>query len=280
MKTVIVALVFLAFPLSSSAATFGPYPTQTYVECKPAKPAKGNPAAVFAHGNWANGTDSQANALQVCQGLAAAGIYTISINYRNAYQAVWPAQLADMQLAIRWLRHLGYSRVGVAGTSAGGEIALMAGAVNAPVVSLDTDPKREFDQWIFMSSKPDFVIDISGPADMTMEVNDGTRDGMSPQVPLSLPMAQASMSPVVFIDSRMPPTIVFQGLTDTHTKVDQADELTTILAARQVVYQYQLYGGGHVFAGMSAAEQNACVAEAAQFALALKPVAAKGLCTN
>lgn len=276
MKHLAAASLAACLSVSAHAATFGPYPTQTYLECIPAKPS--GIAAVLAHGNWANGSASQANVMQVCQGLAAAGIYVMDINYRLAYQTPWPAQLQDMQLAIRTLRAKGYKTVGAVGTSAGGLISLMAGATGKTNTTLATDPKREWDMWLNQNPRPDFVVDISGPADDVLEVNDGTPDGMLALMHMPIAQAEYALSAVNFIDCHMPPTIVFQGLTDIHTQVDQSRELAGVLARNNVPFQYQLYAGGHVLNGLSVADQNAYIAEAARFALTLKPVPANGLC--
>lgn len=269
------AVCALAVCASGDAATYGPYPGQTYVTC-------GNPAAKVAvalfHGNWANGTATQANVMQVCDGLAKAGMFVMNVNYRLAYTMPWPAQLDDAQLALRILRAKGYKSVGAAGTSAGGLISLMAGAHGKTDTTLATDPQREWDMWYLQNPRPDFVIDISGPADDVMEVNDGTPDGMIPLMHMPVAQAEATLSAVNYIDCHMAPTIVFAGVKDIHTGLDQARELVGKLAMNNVPFTYVPYPGSHVLNGLSVAEQNSYIAEAAEFALTLKPIPANGLC--
>src|SRR5215470_14518052 len=89
------------------------------------------PAVVQVHGGaWNNKdrTDGQNTALD----LAAAGIVVLSIDFRNAPEAPYPASLQDINYGIRWLKHhaaeFGSSaaQVGIYGTSSGGHLILLA----------------------------------------------------------------------------------------------------------------------------------------------------------
>ena len=61
------------------------------------------PAVVLIHGGgWRSG-DKRDYADQ-CRELASRGFVAATINYRLSQVAVWPAQLVDAQLAVRWLR--------------------------------------------------------------------------------------------------------------------------------------------------------------------------------
>jgi acetyl esterase/lipase len=89
------------------------------------------PALVQVHGGaWNNKdrTDGQNTALDFCN----AGILVLSLDFRNAPEAPYPASLQDINLGIRWLKahahELGTSpeRVGIYGTSSGGHQALLS----------------------------------------------------------------------------------------------------------------------------------------------------------
>src|SRR5712672_1802921 len=89
------------------------------------------PAVLQVHGgawNNKNRTDGQNAALD----LAAAGIVVLSIDFRNAPEAPYPASLQDINYGIRWLKahagELGSSaeRVGAYGTSSSGHLILLA----------------------------------------------------------------------------------------------------------------------------------------------------------
>jgi len=89
------------------------------------------PAVLQVHGGaWNNKdrTDGQNTALDLC----AAGIVVLSIDFRNAPEAPYPASLQDINYGIRWLKHhaaeFGSSaaQVGAYGTSSGGHQILLA----------------------------------------------------------------------------------------------------------------------------------------------------------
>src|SRR3984957_3459809 len=89
------------------------------------------PALLQVHGgawNNKNRTDGQNTALD----LAGAGIVVLSIDFRNAPEAPYPASLQDINYGIRWLKahaaDYGSSpeRVGAYGTSSGGHQILLA----------------------------------------------------------------------------------------------------------------------------------------------------------
>jgi acetyl esterase len=88
------------------------------------------PALLQVHGgawNNKNRTDGQNAALD----LAAAGVVVLSIDFRNAPEAPYPASLQDVNYAIRWLKahaaDFGSSaeQVGAYGTSSGGHVILL-----------------------------------------------------------------------------------------------------------------------------------------------------------
>jgi acetyl esterase len=87
------------------------------------------PALVFAHGGgWTLGTLDSAD--DICRELAArVGCVVVSVDYRLAPEHPFPAPLEDVSAAADWVRahaeSLGVDpvRVGLAGTSAGGNLA-------------------------------------------------------------------------------------------------------------------------------------------------------------
>lgn len=89
------------------------------------------PAVLQIHGgawNSKDRTDGQHTSLE----LAAAGFVVLSIEFRNAPEAPYPASLQDINYGIRWLkahaREFGSTsdRVGLYGTSSGGHQAILA----------------------------------------------------------------------------------------------------------------------------------------------------------
>jgi acetyl esterase/lipase len=84
-----------------------------------------SPVVVYVHGGgWTHG-DRTAEAETRLAPMAAQGVTVASIDYRLAPDAVFPAQLHDVEAAVRWLRATGpelglqTDRIGVWGASAG-----------------------------------------------------------------------------------------------------------------------------------------------------------------
>ncbi|WP_168209173.1 alpha/beta hydrolase [Agromyces intestinalis] len=125
------------------------------------------PAVVSVHGgSWARGDKANADWRNVCLWLASEGFVAASVNYRLVPDAVFPAQLEDVQLAVEWLRDpaqlerfdIDPSRIGVFGGSAGGNLAALVGATGE-------GPLDE-------GSRVAAVADLSGPV-----VLDGIPEG-------------------------------------------------------------------------------------------------------
>jgi acetyl esterase len=89
------------------------------------------PTIVDVHGGAWNKGD-RTNDTVMNQALAAQGILTVAIDFRQPPEAGYPASVADMNLAIRWLKvHAaefgGTDRVGAMGISSGGHLVLLGG---------------------------------------------------------------------------------------------------------------------------------------------------------
>src|SRR5260221_11617162 len=89
------------------------------------------PTAVDVHGGaWNNG--DRLNDAMMNQAMAAQGILTVAIDFRQPPEAGYPASVCDMNLAIRWLKvHAaefgGTPKVGALGVSSGGHPVLLGG---------------------------------------------------------------------------------------------------------------------------------------------------------
>lgn len=90
------------------------------------------PVVMLVHGGaWNRGDKKAMN--KVAKALAEKGYAAFAVNYRLAPQFRYPAQLEDMQQALRWLKQnagkhgLDSNRVAVWGYSAGGHLAALVG---------------------------------------------------------------------------------------------------------------------------------------------------------
>jgi acetyl esterase/lipase len=265
------AAVFLAVQVH--AASYGPYPEETYQTCGAAT----SPVAVeIIHGGaWASGSTGDPAIYSLCQYLGATGIYAVAVNYRLERTASWPAQLQDTQLALRWLRtHSAAQRIGVIGVSAGGHIALLMGETPATTQFAATDPDGEAKLLTSVSNTPDFVVDVSGPTDLT---DPGLLPGnvrlLIQGIQMSAQAARGFASPITHLTADMPPLLISHGLQDHTVPISQSDAFTRAAiqagisvravntgSARAVAalsgITYDRHTGGHVFDTSPAVQSN------------------------
>jgi acetyl esterase/lipase len=224
MKAWLAALPMLALSFSASAAWYGPYVDESYETCGP---LDAKTSLILIHGgSWIGGTYDNAQVAELCKYLGVRDIYVVSVNYRLATRVNWPAQLQDAQLALRWLRKGTATRVGVIGMSAGGQVALSMAFAPGTTVYAKTDRKNESALLPGKSARPDFVVDISGPTDLTAEglIPLGVKY-LTRNVGMSDTAAQAFASPIVHITTDIPPLLVIHGTGDAVVPVSQSDDL-------------------------------------------------------
>jgi acetyl esterase/lipase len=251
MKIKLLSLAAIALAANANAASYGPYPQETYQTCG----ASNAPVAVeLVHGGaWTSGDSSASHTQALCRYLGANGIYVLVVNYRLAETAPWPAQLQDVQLGLRYLRVISIAkRVGVVGTSAGGHIALFMGETSGTIQFTTTDPIREASMLKGVSDRPDFVVDVSGPTDLT------DSKLLPQQVPFLIrglgmnPLAaRAFTSPIAHLTSDIPPTLISHGAQDTTVPVGQSDEFVRAAGQAGISVMSVNSGSSHAVAALS-----------------------------
>ena len=210
----------------------------------------------YPPGNW--GQDDRWFRLLVASGMAVA-----TIDYRLSGEARHPAQLADAQAAIRYLRHhadaLGIdpSRLGVSGESAGGHLAaLVALTGDNPVAPTDRSvvgPSSAVAAAVPMYPITDLLaFGPDGP--------DGAGDepwaGLYPEDLLLgqraadvADLARAA-SPIHHVHGAAPPMLLLHGAEDTLVPPGHSERLAAALAQVGAPVRLELVAGGeHCFAG-------------------------------
>lgn len=243
--SIIVALGFACLAMAAEAQNYGPYPQETYTTC-------GNPASKVAvemiHGGaWVGGTDTMPAVAQLCTFLGNRGVYVVAIDYRLSGTAPWPAQLQDAQTGMKWLRaHSPAKRIGVIGMSAGAHIALSVGLSQAPITFAQTDSLNEASTG--GSVIPDFVVDFSGPTDLTdVAMLPKAIPWLLNGLPMTDSAARAWASPIAHLSGSMPQTLVSHGTEDEVVPVAQSDAFVTMAQAVSANVVYDRHAGGHVF---------------------------------
>lgn len=212
----------------------------------------------FPPGNWPR--DDAWFRLLVASGLAVA-----TIDYRLSGEARYPAQLADAQAAIRFLRHhaaaLGINpdRIGVAGESAGGHLAaLVALTGDHPVPPTDRSvvgPNSAVAAAVPMYPVTDLLaFGPDGP--------DGTEAGEPWQGPtpedllLGRPAAEVAdvaraASPVGRVHRAAPPMLLLHGAADTVVPAAHSQRLAAALERVGAPVRLELVPGAeHCFDGV------------------------------
>ena len=121
------------------------------------------PAVLLVHGGgWRKGNKRDME--QVAMMLAKRGYVAISVNYRFAPDWPFPAQLEDVQTAVRWVRthadeyNIDTTKIGGLGVSAGAHLVSLLGVVDS------TNLKDQ------ISSKIQCVVDLAGPTDLRLSI--------------------------------------------------------------------------------------------------------------
>jgi pectinesterase len=126
------------------------------------------PAILFVHGGgWRAGV--RANFAPMAIRMAERGYAAVTISYRLAGEAPYPAAIHDAKAAVRWVRtHAGAydidgDRIAIAGGSAGGQIAALTGVTNGESrFDPDGGPGA-------VSSAVQAIVNIDGLSDFTSE---------------------------------------------------------------------------------------------------------------
>jgi arylsulfatase len=222
-------------------------------------PAAPLPVVVWVHGGgWSKGSKEN----PPLAWLAAEGYAVASINYRLSWVARWPAQIDDVRAALRWLRAnaakhgLDPGRIAVAGGSAGGHLAAIAGTQAPPA----GEP---------VSSRVGAVIDLYGPADLpSMPANRADRPGedaartngarlLGGPVRDRLELAREA-SALHHVSAGDAPFLILHGDRDPQVPLEQSQRLDAALRAAGVRSELVvLTGAGHGGKEFSAPEIRA-----------------------
>jgi acetyl esterase/lipase len=182
--------------------------------------------------------------------LARAGFVAISVNYRllDGSRNRWPAQLDDVQRAVRWLRanaakyNLDPNHIGAFGHSAGAQLAALLGMEDTRD---NSDPALAK-----YSSRVQAVVDVSGPSDF---LTNRDPDGDAALAILfggdynQLPDVWHSASPVFHVEKSNAPFLIVHGTSDPNVPIAQARELYEKLQQAGVPASFVKLDDGHTF---------------------------------
>lgn len=208
-------------------------------------------AIIVIHGGGLSG-GSRVSSAYLAEALAEAGYVTFNIEYRlfdfseERYQ--WPAQLDDVQRAVRWVRanaeHYGVdpARVCAIGHSSGGHLAALLGVRDTRD---NSDPALAA-----YPSRVTCVVDLAGDADLTDMAIAPDYIGILGGGPEEAPETYRDASPLFHVDAQTAPFLVVHGANDEFSPVEQARRLVAALqdAGVEVAYE-EIPKGDHIIAG-------------------------------
>jgi acetyl esterase/lipase len=223
------------------------------------------PLVVFVHGGgWWAGNQRAASAFldfpAVLANLAHRGYVVASIEYRLSGEASFPAQLRDLQQAVRFLRanasHFGIDpgKVALWGVSAGAQLAALD-AVTCGTPSGDSRDRMPAGE----SDCVQGFVGWFGPYDLDAHVRE-TRNDTSVRALLHCgadacaPAALAEASPIHFVDGKDPPVLLIHGKEDRQVLSAQSKVFAERLRKAGVPAELLLVPGvGHGFIGTTPA---------------------------
>ena len=239
-----------------TSVRYGPLPSQLLdVWRRDDLPAEPAPVLLFVPGGaWVHGS-RMLQGYALMSHLAELGWVCLSIDYRVAPHHVWPAHLTDVKTAIAWARanvdRFGGDRdfVAIAGTSAGGHLAALAGlTANNPEMQaeLPEGSDTSVDAVVGIYGRYDWV-DRSTP-ERERFVNFLERVVVRRRIDKH-PEIFRKASPIAWVHADAPPFLVVHGTGDSVIPVAQArafvDELRAVSEAP--VGYIELPGAGHAF---------------------------------
>jgi acetyl esterase/lipase len=199
---------------------------------------------MYVHGGgWSSGDKARGAGAVEIQGLRSAGFLVVSVNYRLAPEYVFPAMIGDVKCAVRYLRahaleyNLDPDRIGVWGGSAGGHLAALLGTA---------DESAGFDvgQYLDQSSRVQAVVDMFGPADLTVQFEGGINNARR----VFGDFDPALASPVTYVSPDDPPFLLLHGEADRLVPIEQSQILLAALQTANVPAELVIVSNaGHSF---------------------------------
>ncbi len=227
---------------------------------EPANPgAIARPAVLLIHGGGWTSFDKR-TMRRMAQFLANSGFVAFSVDYRLFHDAQnrWPAQLDDVQRAVRWIRanaakyYVDPDHIGAFGHSAGAQLAALLGMEETRD---NSDPALANH-----SSRVQAVVDVSGPTDFTAEhpaEGDAFLNSFLGSDYSTHPEVWREASPAFHISKTNAPFLILHGTQDQNVPISQAQELYEKLQSASVPVSLIKVNDVHTFQKLEVRRQLA-----------------------
>ena len=217
------------------------------------------PAIILIHGGGWVGFD-KSTMRGMGQFLARSGFVAFAVDYRlfQKDKNRWPAQLDDVQRAVRWIRSnaakygVDAAHIGAFGHSAGGQLACLLGMEDTRD---NSDPKLAK-----FSSQVQAVVDVSGPTDFTTHTDPEEVAFLTNFLggdPTKHPEIWRDASPAFRVSKTTAPFLIFHGTKDDSVPIAQSQELYDKLKSAGVPVTFTKVDDEHTFRTPEARRQLA-----------------------
>jgi acetyl esterase/lipase len=210
---------------------------------------KPRPAVMLIHGGgWTSFDKSTMRPLALF--LSRSGFVTVPVDYRLFHDEAsrWPAQLDDVQRAVRWVRansskyNIDPNHIGAYGHSAGGQLALLLGMLETRDNSDAALAKY--------SSKLQAVADASGPTDFTVHVSDDDTKFLAGFLGGDLadrPELWRAASPISYVSKSNAPILLIHGTRDEMVPIAESEAMNDALKKAGASVQFLRLNSDHLF---------------------------------
>jgi acetyl esterase/lipase len=212
-------------------------------------PSDLRPAVVLIHGGgWTAFDKSTMQGMGMF--LARSGFVAFSVDYRlfHGTENLWPAQLDDVQRAVRWIRanaakyRVDSDHIGAFGHSAGAQLAALLGM---------EDTRDNSDAALAKySSRLQAAVDVSGPSDFTVNRDPDGDAFLTAFFGGDYEHAAKTWqdaSPVFHVARNDSPFMIVHGTQDSDVPVAQSQELADKLKQAGVPVKLVTVEDGHTF---------------------------------
>jgi acetyl esterase/lipase len=226
---------------------------------QPAEHGTAVPAVLLLHGGGWTSLD-KSTMRRMGQFLASFGFVAFAADYRllEGTRNRWPAQLDDVQRAVRWIRENAAKygvipeQIGAFGHSAGAQLAALLGMEETRD---NSDPALAH-----YSSRVQAVVDVSGLTDFTNEKDPDASAFLTNLFGVDYakhPEVWRAASPVFHVSKDDAPFLIVHGTHDESVPISQAQELFEKLQAAGVPVSFVKVDDGHTFQTPEAKRQLA-----------------------
>jgi acetyl esterase/lipase len=225
------------------------------------------PLLIFVHGGaWAGGTARSAEIIgdnfpDMFAGFSAKGYAVVSISYRLSGEAKFPAQVQDLNAAIRFLRSKAQTygidgeRIVVWGASAGAHIAMLS-ALDCKQGHLDPVKADA------PSSCVTAVVDWFGPTAFDLQNPGATALAYIGCAPSSCADTWKLTNVIESVSASAPPFLIVHGDADTLVPIAQSKTLLAALEKSSVSATFKTVpNGNHLFRGAARPDIDTAIRE-------------------